>query len=232
MMSVLSKLVWVYFGANVFVFALSMFVSVTGWWPSTWQVPWSDVGSFVETKDGIVLVDIGMWRRIELYDRSGEFLKSWRPPYSKQFSMLATDESGAIYLLGADTVFKFDAHGKVQKKYISGSYLPENWELSELTGEPRFAPERSQGFERKIVKKDQILFSEHGSGYFLCPDGTQLVPQIDSLIRVAPSGEKLVTYHAPRYCWPSEFPVPAAFACIVGTILFYFKVKKEKHTVT
>ncbi len=228
----LRKLGWVYFGVTVFVFTLSMFVYTTGWWPSTWQVPWSDVHGFVETKDGIVLVEIGMWGRIELYNRSGKFLKSWRSPHTKQFSALATDESGAVYLLDRNTVFKFDGNGKVQKKYVSGGQLARNWELSEPAGEPRYAPERSQGFERKIVSKGEVLFSENGSRYFLCPDGTELVPKIASLSRVAPSGGKLVTYRAPWYCWPFEFPIPGALACIVGVVLFYSRAKREKQTIT
>jgi hypothetical protein len=31
---------------------LSAVVIVTGWWPAKWRVPWSQVGSVIETKDG------------------------------------------------------------------------------------------------------------------------------------------------------------------------------------
>jgi len=73
MRGTLATLGWIYFGATFLIFLMAAFVTLTGWWPSTWQVPWSDLGKFAETKDGIVLVDIQMWSRIELYDRQGRF---------------------------------------------------------------------------------------------------------------------------------------------------------------
>jgi hypothetical protein len=75
MKRVVTTLAWLYAGITFSAFLLSMFGSMTGWRPSNLQDSWSDLGSFVKTKDGIILVSIRMWDRSELYDRSGTFLE-------------------------------------------------------------------------------------------------------------------------------------------------------------
>jgi hypothetical protein len=226
------KLFSLYFVITFLAIPVSAFCSMTGWWPSRLRVPWSDLGSFVETKDGIVLVEIRMWGRIERYDSNGKFLDSWREPAAKGDVALATDEQGNVYLRHANIVYQFDASGRVQKKYSADPFhlysLPRNWELSASSGEPQYAPKRSQFFERKIVKPGQLLFSDQESRSFLCADGTQLVSDGSSISRFTDSGQKLMTYRAPHYYWPIQFPVPGMLAWVVCIIVLYAVNLKEK----
>ena len=228
MKSILTTLGWIYFGATFLAFLLGAHVTLTGWWPSSWQVPWSDLGSFVETKDGVVLADIKMWSRIELYDREGRFLKSWRQPLAKGDLALATDENGAVYFRHANTVYKFDSDGKVAKNYVSKARLPRTWELSALTSEPVFSPETLRRIERRIVKKGEILFSDDESSYFLCADNTHLERRGASIVRYASSEERLATYRSPRYYWPLQFPFPAVLGLVAGFVLTILQVQQKK----
>lgn len=230
MKGILVTLGWIYFGATFLIFVMGAFVTLTGWWPSTWRVPWSGLGSFVETKDGIVLVDIQMWSRIEVYDRHGRFLESWRQPLAKGDLALATDESGAVYFRHANTVYKFDAQGRVQNKYVSRAAIPRNWELSALSGEPEYVPNERKHVERQSVKKGQLLFSDDESPYFLCPDGTRLERKGASVVRYTASGQKLTAYRAPRYYWPVQFPFPGVLGLIAGFILTILSVQQGKGT--
>lgn len=79
----LASLAWLYVGLTFLAFFLRALSSIAGWWPSRLQVPWSDLGSFVETRDGLVLVELRIWGRIELCDRRGNFLNFWRRPPDK-----------------------------------------------------------------------------------------------------------------------------------------------------
>lgn len=224
------RVIWFLWGIVFFTFLAGAFVNLTGWWPSRWQVPWSGLGSFVETKDGIVLVDIKMWGRIELYDRVGKFLGSWRQPLAKGDLALATDETGAVYFRHANTIFKFDGNGEVQTKYVSRAAIPRNWRLSTLSGEPEYGPDQTGPIERQIVRRGQVLFSDDESQRFLCLDGTYLEQKHSSIIRVTSSGQTLATYKAPAYYWPVQFPFPGALAWVVGFVLVVLSTRKDKKT--
>jgi hypothetical protein len=211
-------LIWGYFAITFVMFVASVLVSMTGLWPSALQVPWSTLGSFVETGDGTLLAVITMWGRIERYDRQGQFLGSWRQPFIKGTVDLATDDEGRVYLRRANHVFRLGPNGELVTTYTAPADHPRNWRLSE-SGEPQPAQDLNTAVERKIVNKTQVLFGENASRYFVAPDGSLLRPSAHSLGRVAPGGQQLMTYHGPRYFWPVLFPLPALLAWVAAFIL-------------
>jgi hypothetical protein len=60
MKRVVTPLAWLYAGITFSAFLLSPLLSMAGWWPSNFEVPWCDLDRFVESKDGNILVSIRM----------------------------------------------------------------------------------------------------------------------------------------------------------------------------
>jgi hypothetical protein len=222
---IVTALVWTYFAITFVTFLLSAFVSMTGMWPATVQVPWSRLGSFVESRDGILLTEITMWGRIERYDRKGRFLGSWRQPFAKGSVALATDENGRSYLRHANNVYLLGPDGKLLNQYTAPADFPRSWRLAE-SGEPQYAPDILGSVERKVVRRGQVLFSDNASRYFVALDGSLLRPAGHSLTRVGSDEQTLITYQGPKYFWPVLFPLPAGLAWICGLILIIIRAAK------
>jgi len=221
------SVVWTYFAVVVVTFVVSLFVSLTGLWPSTWRVPWSGVGSYVETKDHKILVDIGMWGRIEVYDSSGDFVQSWKAPAIKGELAIATDENGGVYFRRANTIFKLGQDGQIEAKFESKAPVPRNWILSAQSAEPQYVGARNEFSQRKVTAKGDSLFSENESRDFLCQDGTRLERRGSLLVRLSRAGEQLQVYSAPRYYWLVQFPFPALIGCIAGSLLVFLGIVKN-----
>ena len=224
-MRMMAALIWGYFAITLVTFLASALVSMTGLWPSSLQVPWSTLGSFVETGHGTLLAVITMWGRIERYDRQGHFIGSWRQPFAKGSVDLAADEDGRVYLRHANHVFRLGPNGEFATTYTASADVPKNWRLSE-SGEPQSAPDLNASVERRIVRKGQVLFAENASRYFVAPDGSLLRPSAHSLARVAPGGQQLMTYHGPTYFWPVLFPLPALLAWVAAVVLIVVTADK------
>lgn len=208
------------------VFVSSAIVAATGRWPANWRVPWSQVGSVIETKDGTIFVVVTMWGRIERYNPSGQFLGSWEQPFDKGGVSLAVDDSGQIYLRHMKDVFRLGPNGELTTKYTATANLPKTWRLSDL-GDPQYAPEIHEPIERKIVRKGEVLFSENASRYFIASDGTRLQPASDSITRLSPDGQPLTVYQNPWYFRPLTFPLPGLLPWIALAILILIKSAKR-----
>ena len=224
-MGILTALIWVYVAITFVTFLASAFASMTGLWPASIRVPWSQLGSFVETRDGVVLAEITMWGRIERYDRNGRFLGSWRQPFAKGSVALATDEDGRVYLWHASDVFRLGPHGELLTRYTASSRPPHSWRLAP-SGEPERLPQVSGPVQRKVVQRGEVLFSDKATRHFTISDGTVLQPAMHSLSRVAPGGQRLMTYSAPWYLWPLRFPLPALLAWIAALLVVIARAAK------
>ena len=225
-MRVVAGLIWTYFLITFLTFLTSAIVATTGWWPANWRVPWSQVGSVIETKDGTIFVVVTMWGRIEQYDRSGRFLGSWQQPFDKGGVALAAEQEGRIYLRHLKDVFRLDPQGDLTNKYTATANLPKTWRLSE-SGEPQYAPDASGLLVRKIVSRGELLFAENASRYFVSSDGTVLQPASHSITRVSASGQKLFIYQNPWYFRPVWFPLPGLFGLVAAFILILVRGAKK-----
>jgi hypothetical protein len=225
-MRVVTGLIWGYFLITLLSFVTGAMVCATGLWPSHWRVPWSGVNSVVETRDGTIFVIVSLWGRIEQYDRSGRFLGSWKQPFDKGGAALATDEDGRIYLRHQRDVFLLSPQGELAKKYTATAYIPRTWRLSQ-TGEPNYAFEATRLLVRRIVRRGEVLFSEDNSRYFVSPDGTVLQSALNSITRLAASGQPLFTYRSPWYFAPLLFPFPGLLGFVGALILILVRRGKE-----
>jgi len=218
LMRVVAGLIWTYFLITFLAFLTSAIVAATGWWPSNWRVPWSRVGSIIETRDETIFVVVTMWGRIERYDRSGRFLGSWEQPFDKGGVSLATDEDGRIYLRHLKDVFRLGPRGELTTKYTATANLPKTWRLSQ-SGDPEYAPEAAGPCVRKIVSRGELLFCENGTRYYVAPDGTRLQPASHAIARVSASGQNLFMYQNPYYFRPLLFPLPGLLALVAVVVM-------------
>jgi len=114
--------------------------------PIPWDLPlpWSDFGDFVETADGRVIVNLRFYNRALCYDRSGNFLGTYRFPRASKVTRLAAGADGLLYCRSKNSVLVYGRDWELLSVSEADVLAERAWELDRVTGRPAHAPERAR----------------------------------------------------------------------------------------
>lgn len=213
-------LVWI---ASSFVAFLLAFILSYGSAPRWMEVPWSDVGDFVEGPDGRVYVHTRFYSRVLCYDRSGSFVASYPFPVPGGGSTeMAAGANGLIYCRQSNSVFAFTGSWeevwRAKEDYRREGY----WKMGE-DGRPLFVPdEKAEGLtlDRPVRPGERLFVPGSGSSSkFTAEDGTETERSWLSIRRRTPDGRTTPACRSPLYLAPVVFPFPGALAWIAFALL-------------
>lgn len=204
-----------------------MFLGSPSWLP----LPWSDLGDFIQTKDGKVFIDIQFYNRVLSYDQNGKFVASYPYPVDfLKFTGLAVDEDNNILFKARDDLYIYNSSWEQIEKIVGRDDVHWHWRLDE-NGRPCYMKRngKSPTVADSIARPGDFLFR----GYikrrtFKCEDGSKLVRDGNTLIRYSAEGELVGKYGG---LWPLkifEFPLPGILA---WPLFFLYYVNKNKKTI-
>jgi hypothetical protein len=199
--------------------ALLSFVPI----PWAGPLPWSDMGDFVETPDGKMLVELRFYNRVLCYDRDGELLAAYRLPRGSKATQLAVDQHNLIYFRAKNTVYTYSSTWEVVSVVEADAGEVRTWELSSETGQPIHVPQRrGTPPDRALVPGDLLFAPTERRDVFHCADGTTLHRVGSSLNRRSPAGDLVATYQTFWCLRPFVFPFPGVLAWLAFFILFLY----------
>jgi len=185
--------------------------------PRWLELPWSELGDFVEGPEGRVYVSLGLYPAVLCYDRSGCFVASYPVPDIKHGIDLAVDEDGNLYCWAGEILIKNRDWDDVGEFWGPC----EQWMLDESKRPvcvPPPGPWRPGILELPVnrvltrpVKAGDVIFTGHGfrRSVFACRDGSTLERHGLSLLRKSEDGKLLATYGTAWYLQMARFPFPA-----------------------
>jgi hypothetical protein len=132
---------------------------------------------------GRIYVGLQFYRRVQQYDRDGNFLTGWSIPTSGEFR-IRTNSSGELEVIAArgDELFRYTPTGELlwRRSYGTQTMYEEFGEA----GETRF---------------------QAADGNVLLIERSVLLPRI---VRIFPTGERERLLHMPWYKWVLMCPLP------------------------
>lgn len=180
-------------------------------WPGYVPIAWSDLGDFVEAKNGDLYLDVAFSSRVARYTRDGRFVATY--PAVGRSRHLATDVQGRVHWLSMNTVETRDGDWRLVQRVERDAREDRTWAM-DAAGNAVHAPELTAtgAVANAVVHPGQLLFhnSQRKRQTFTCADGTVLRRQGVSLVRLTPDGRVIGRYEQPWYLWAVTFPWPAA----------------------
>jgi hypothetical protein len=182
-----------------------------GGWPERVPIPWSDLGDFVEAKNGDLYLDVAFYGRVVRYTRDGRFVTSYSAEGRSRH--LAADVHGNVHWLAMNTVETRDPDWRLVQRARRDPREHRTWAL-DARGNAVHAPDLTPdaSVADALVHPGQLLFrdGQRKRQTFTCADGTVLRRKGASLLRLAPDGRVIGRYAQPWYLWAVTFPWPAA----------------------
>ncbi|MHC4665547.1 MAG: hypothetical protein ACYS9T_06260 [Planctomycetota bacterium] len=212
------------------VFFLCGMVTIYFGAPSWLPLPWSDFDDFVQSSDGKVFVDIGLYSRVLCYDENGTFIAScpYRFGGAKDVG-LAVDDHGHVFFRTQHLLYTYDTSWNLLEEAEGEFYSDRHWRLGQ-DGKPVIATVdvKYPRVPDRVAKPGELIFSKtYKRTTFTCMDGTRLIRVRNHLNRYSTEGELVGQYSEPWLLSIFTFPWPAALAWPLGFLFAYIEIRRR-----